>query len=44
MDVAEKDLAWALRLAHEAGVALPGAALASQMMARIYAVEDPQRR
>jgi 3-hydroxyisobutyrate dehydrogenase len=44
MDVAEKDLAWALRLAHEAGVALPGAALASQLMARIYAVEDPQRR
>ncbi len=44
MHVAEKDLAHALALAREAGVALPGAALASQLMARIYAVEDPGRR
>ncbi len=44
MHVAEKDLAHALALAREAGVALPGAALVSQLMARIYLVEDPRRR
>ena len=44
MHVAEKDLAHALTLAREAGVALPGAALVSQLMARIYGVEDPGRR
>jgi 3-hydroxyisobutyrate dehydrogenase len=44
MHVAEKDLAHALALAREAGVALPGAALVSQLMARIYLVEDPGRR
>ena len=44
MHVAEKDLAHALALAREAGVALPGAALVSQLMARIYLVEDPKRR
>jgi 3-hydroxyisobutyrate dehydrogenase-like beta-hydroxyacid dehydrogenase len=44
MHVAEKDLAHALALAREAGVALPGAALVSQLMARIYAVDDPGRR
>ena len=44
LHTAEKDLAWALTLAREAGVALPAAALASQSMARIYGVEDPKRR
>ena len=44
MHVAEKDLAHALALAREAGVSLPGAALVSQLMARIYGVEDPGRR
>jgi hypothetical protein len=44
MHVAEKDLAHALALAREAGVALPGTALVSQLMARIYLVEDPGRR
>jgi len=44
MHVAEKDLAHALALARGAGVALPGAALVSQLMARIYLVEDPGRR
>lgn len=44
MHTAEKDLAWALALAREAGVSLPAAALASQSMARIYAVEDAKRR
>ena len=42
--VAEKDLAWTLQLARECGVALPGTGLVSQLMARIYAVEDPHRR
>jgi 3-hydroxyisobutyrate dehydrogenase-like beta-hydroxyacid dehydrogenase len=41
---AEKDLAWALKLARDCGVALPGAALASQLMARVYAVEDAGKR
>jgi 3-hydroxyisobutyrate dehydrogenase len=44
MHVAEKDLAHALALAREAGLALPGAALVSQLMARVYGVEDPGRR
>ena len=44
MQVAEKDLAWSLRLGREAGVSLPGGAAASQMMARLYGVEDPNRR
>jgi 3-hydroxyisobutyrate dehydrogenase len=44
LHTAEKDLAWALELAREVGVALPAAALASQSMARIYGVEDPKRR
>jgi 3-hydroxyisobutyrate dehydrogenase len=44
MKIAEKDLAWALELAREAGVSLPAAALASQSMARIYGVEDTKRR
>ena len=44
MHNAEKDLACALDLARQAGVALPGAALVSQLMARIYAVDDPKRR
>jgi hypothetical protein len=41
---AEKDLAWTLKLARECGVALPGTALASQIMARIYTIEDPGKR
>jgi 3-hydroxyisobutyrate dehydrogenase len=44
MLIAEKDLACALDLAQEAGVSLPGGALVSQLMARIYAVDDPTRR
>jgi 3-hydroxyisobutyrate dehydrogenase-like beta-hydroxyacid dehydrogenase len=44
MAVAEKDLAWVLRLAREAGVALPVGSLVSQLMARLYGVEDPHRR
>lgn len=44
MTVAEKDLAWALQLARKAEVSLPVAGLVSQSMARIYGVEDNNRR
>jgi 3-hydroxyisobutyrate dehydrogenase len=44
MRTAEKDLTWALELARESGVSLPVAGLVSQMMARIYRVDDPGRR
>ena len=41
--VAEKDLAWALQLARENGLSLPGAGLVSQLMARVYGLEDEGR-
>ncbi len=44
MNIAEKDLAWALQLGRENGIALPVAGQVSQMMARIYGVEDEGRR
>jgi 3-hydroxyisobutyrate dehydrogenase len=44
MHTAEKDLAWALQLGRENGVTLPVAGLVSQLMARLYAVEDRERR
>jgi 3-hydroxyisobutyrate dehydrogenase len=44
MDVAEKDLAWALQLARSADVSLPVGGLVSQLMARIYGVRDEGRR
>jgi 3-hydroxyisobutyrate dehydrogenase-like beta-hydroxyacid dehydrogenase len=44
MKVAEKDLAWVLRLARQAEVTLPVGGLVSQLMARLYAVEDAGRR
>jgi 3-hydroxyisobutyrate dehydrogenase-like beta-hydroxyacid dehydrogenase len=44
MNIAEKDLAWALQLARKSGVALPVGSLVSQSMARLYAVEDEWRR
>jgi 3-hydroxyisobutyrate dehydrogenase len=44
MNVAEKDLAWALELARHANVSLPVGGLVSQLMARIYGVEDGGRR
>ena len=44
MNVAEKDLAWALQLARKSGVTLPHAGLVSQQMARIYRVIDEGRR
>lgn len=44
MHVAEKDLAWALALARDAGVTLPVGGLVSQLMARLYGVVDEGRR
>jgi 3-hydroxyisobutyrate dehydrogenase-like beta-hydroxyacid dehydrogenase len=44
MHTAEKDLAWALQLGRENGVTLPVAGLVSQLMARLYAVNDRERR
>jgi len=44
MNVAEKDLAWALELARGAGVSLPVGGLVSQLMARLYGVVDEARR
>jgi 3-hydroxyisobutyrate dehydrogenase-like beta-hydroxyacid dehydrogenase len=42
--LAEKDLAVTLAFARECGVALPGTALASQLMARVHGLIDEQRR
>lgn len=44
VELAEKDLAATLALARECGVALPGSALASQIMARVYGLDDTKRR
>ena len=44
MKIAEKDLAWALELARKSEVSLPVGSLVSQMMARLYNVEDESRR
>jgi 3-hydroxyisobutyrate dehydrogenase len=43
-EVAEKDLAATLALARECGITLPGTATASQIMARVYGLDDPKRR
>jgi L-serine 3-dehydrogenase (NAD+) len=44
MSIAEKDLAWVLALAREAETSLPVGGLVSQLMARLYQVDDPKRR
>ena len=44
VEIAEKDLAATLTLARDCGITLPGTALASQIMARVYGLEDPKRR
>lgn len=44
VEIAEKDLAATLALARECGIALPGTATASQIMARVYGLEDENRR
>lgn len=43
-DLAEKDLELTLSFAREQGVALPGAGLCQQLMARVYGIEDEKRR
>ena len=42
--IAEKDLAWALQLAKESGISLPVSGLVSQLMARIYRLDDAGKR
>ncbi len=42
--LAEKDLAVTLAFAREHGVALPGTALCQQLMARVYGLDDRNRR
>lgn len=42
--LAEKDLAVTLAFAREHGVALPGTALCQQIMARVYGLDDENRR
>ena len=42
--LAEKDLAVTLAFARECGVSLPGTALVSQLMGRLYALDDVGRR
>ena len=42
--IAEKDLAIALQEARRVGYAMPGTALVSQLMSRVYRVDDPQKR
>jgi 3-hydroxyisobutyrate dehydrogenase len=44
VEIAEKDLAATLALARDCGIALPGTAVASQIMARVYGLEDAKRR
>jgi 3-hydroxyisobutyrate dehydrogenase len=44
MTIAEKDLAGVLQLAREAEITLPVAGIVSQLMARLYGVDDPKRR
>ncbi len=44
MKLAEKDLTLALAVGRDAGVALPGTALASQEVGRLFAIPDPKRR
>lgn len=42
--LAEKDLAATLAFARELGLALPGAGVCAQLMARVYGLRDPGRR
>lgn len=44
MRTAEKDLAWALELARHSQLSLPVSGLVSQLMAKLYGVEDEGRR
>ena len=42
--LAEKDLALTLAFAREQGITLPGTGLCQQLMARVYGLQDPNRR
>ncbi len=44
MKIAEKDLAWALKLARKSELALPVGGVVAQSMARLYGVRDEGRR
>ena len=44
MQIAEKDLAWALQLARQSDISLPVGGLVAQSMARLYGVNDEGRR
>ena len=44
MNIAEKDLTWALQLARESGVTLPVTGQVAQSMARLYGIIDEGRR
>lgn len=43
-DLAEKDLSLALAYAKRLGITLPGGALTQQLMARVYGLNDPNKR
>ncbi len=44
MHIAEKDLSWALQLARKSNISLPVGGLVAQSMARLYGVNDQDRR
>ena len=44
MKTAEKDLAWALKLARDSELSMPVSGLVSQLMAKLYGVDDAGRR
>jgi 3-hydroxyisobutyrate dehydrogenase len=44
LGIAEKDLALAIDEARRVGLAIPATALVSQLMGRVYRVEDPDKR
>jgi 3-hydroxyisobutyrate dehydrogenase-like beta-hydroxyacid dehydrogenase len=41
--IAEKDLAWALQLARQGEISLPVGGLVSQLMGKLYGVDDDAR-
>ncbi len=42
--LAEKDLSLALAVGRSAGISMPGTALTSQQVARLFGIQDPKRR
>jgi 3-hydroxyisobutyrate dehydrogenase len=43
-EIGEKDLSLAVECARELGISIPGAGLCQQLMARVFGLEDPDRR